>query len=104
MLAPLHNEHLDVLLGFFSERNIPRRAGGAHFTAQPGAAWSHFPPVPSPAHSCWLTHRWVTQSPLLAQGLRGARNALCCLPPFHCCSTLPWSFLSLIKHVLYLQV
>lgn len=28
-----------------------------------------------PAHSCWLTHCWVTRIPLLAQGLMGQRQA-----------------------------
>lgn len=75
------------------------RSGGAHFTPQPGAAWRHFPPAPSPGHSYWITHRWVTRSPLLAQGLAGTRGAPCCLPPFRHCSTPNWSFLSLIKHL-----
>lgn len=61
-------------LASFQKEPPPGRAGGAHFTPQPGAVWSHFSPAPSPAHSCWLTHRWVTQSPLLVQGLAGGRG------------------------------
>lgn len=38
-----------------------------------GTVWSHVLPAPSPAHSCYLTHHWVTWSPLLPQELAGGR-------------------------------
>lgn len=63
--------------------------------------------TPSPAHASALTHHWDHKSsPGVGAGRRqgqaGAHNALCCLPAFHRCSTPEGSFLSPIKHTLYL--